>query len=86
MRRGLIKAVLVFSYAAGSNEENVVRYLLGELKRDFEGEEYTRRLESRVRKEGYVTLGISGETSALMIAMAIASPEVVSMLLESGAR
>ena len=55
------------------------------LKRDFKGDEYTRRLESRVRDEGYVSLGIPGGTTTLMAAMMTASPEVVSMLLESGA-
>ena len=44
-----------------------------------------RVLESRLRKEGYTALGLAGEVTALMIAMASASPEVVSMLLESGA-
>ena len=59
--------------------------MLEELKRDFEGEEYSRRLESRVRKEGYIALGVPGEASTLIAAMITASPEVVSMLLESGA-
>ncbi len=40
---------------------------------------------SRIRKEGYVTLGVSGGMTTLMIAMMTASSEVVSMLLESGA-
>ena len=31
----------------------------------LEGEEYTRRLESRVRDEGYVSLGIQGKVSLL---------------------
>ena len=62
-----------------------MKELLKVLKRDFNGEEYTRRLESRVRDEGYITLGIPGGTTTLMAAMMTASPEVVSMLLESGA-
>ena len=57
--------VLVFSSTQLRNEENVVTDLLEELKRDFEGEEYTRRLESRARKEGYVALGFLGEATAL---------------------
>ena len=72
-------------YAVSSNEENVVTDLLVEMKRSFEGKGYSRVLESRLRKEGYTALGLSGEATALMIAMASASPEVVSMLLESGA-
>ena len=55
------------------------------MKRDFRGEEYTRRLESRLRDEGYIALGIPGGTTALMGAMMTASAEIVSMLLESGA-
>ncbi len=73
-------------YAASSNEENVVADLLEELKRDFEGEEYSRRLESRIRKKGYIALGVSGGATALIAAMVGASPGVVSMLLEYGAK
>ncbi len=73
-------------YAVISNEENVVTDLLDKVRRDFEGEEYSRRLESRIRRKGYVALGIPGETTALMIAMATASPEVITMLLEYGTK
>ena len=45
-----------------------------------------RRLESRVRDEGYIELGIPGGTTTLMAAMMTASSEVVSILLESGAK
>ena len=72
-------------YAVTSNEIVVVRELLRTLKRNFEGEEYTRRLNSRVRNEGYIELGIPGGTTTLMAATMTASPEVVSMLIESGA-
>jgi ankyrin repeat protein len=71
-------------YAATSDEPNVVRELLQELKQKFKGVEYTRRLESRVCDEGYVALGIPGGTTTLMAAMMTASPEVVSILLEYG--
>ena len=66
-------------------KRTLLQNLLEELKRDFEGEEYTRRLESRLRNEGYVAFGVPGGTTTLMAAMMTASPEVVSMLLESGA-
>ena len=72
-------------YAATSDEIAVVRELLRTLKRNFDGEEYTRRLESRVRDEGYIELGIPGGTTTLMAAMMTASTEVVSMLLRCGA-
>jgi len=75
----------LLSLAVGSDEVNVVRELLQELKQNFKGAEYTRRLESEIRDEGYITLGISGRTTTLMIAMGFASPEIISMLLESGA-
>jgi ankyrin repeat protein len=75
----------VLTYAACGNEVNVVRELLQELKENFKGVEYTRRLESRVRDEGYVTLGIPGGGTALMTAMMSASPEVILMLLDCGA-
>jgi len=75
----------VLFYAVTSDEANVVRELLQELKQKFKGVEYTRRLESRVRDEGYVALGIPGSTTTLLLAMMTASPEVVLMLLKSGA-
>jgi hypothetical protein len=75
----------ILAYAVVSNEVHVVEELLKVLKRDFNGEEYTRRLESRLRDDGYTSLGIPGGTTTLMGAMMTASPEVVSMLLESGA-
>jgi len=75
----------ILAYAVMSDEIHVVRELLQELKRDFKGDEYTRRLESHFRDEGYVALGIPGRTTTLMSAMMLASPEIVSMLLEHGA-
>ena len=75
----------ILAYAVTSNEVHVVEELLKVLKRDFNGEEYTRRLESRLRDDGYTSLGIPGGTTTLMAAMMTASTEVVSMLLESGA-
>jgi len=75
----------IVMYAILSDEPNVVRELLEELKQNFKGAEYTRRLESRVRNKGYVALGILGGTTTLMTAMAAASSEIVLMLLECGA-
>ena len=46
---------------------------------------YSRRLESRVRKEGYATIGIPGNATTIMIAMMLSSPRIVGLLLESGA-
>jgi ankyrin repeat protein len=74
----------VLMYAVTGDEANVVRELLQELDPNSKGEEYTRRLKSRIRDEGYVTLGVPGGTTTLMAAMMTASPEIVSMLLEYG--
>ena len=51
------------------------------MKREFEGEEYTKRIESRIRDEGYTALGIPGRSTALTVSMMLASPKIVSMLL-----
>ena len=51
-------------YAVGSNEENVVIELLEELKRDF-SREYTKRIESRMRDEGYTALEFLGDRQLL---------------------
>ena len=79
-----VGGVGVLFYAAGSDEPNVVRELLQELKQNVKGAEYLRRLESRVRDEGYVALGISGRTTTLMVAMLAGSPEIIEMLLAYG--
>ena len=75
----------ILMYAVTSNEIYVVQELLHSLFENFQGSEYTLRLESRVRNEGYISLGVPGGATTLMSAMMVASPEVVLMLLESGA-
>ncbi len=72
-------------YAVTADETNVVSELLHSLVDKFQGSEYTLRLESRLRDEGYVSLGIPGGTTTLMAAMMTASTEIVTMLLECGA-
>ena len=72
-------------YAVSSDEVDVVRELLHSLKQNFKGNEYTLRLESRIRKKGYPTLGIPGGVTTLIAATAFGSPKVVSMLFEYGA-
>ncbi len=49
--------VSLLYYAVGSNEEVVVADLLAELKRDFDGEDYSRHFESRIRDEPSAILG-----------------------------
>jgi hypothetical protein len=72
----------LLAYAVVSDEINVVRDLLKLLKIEFKGEEYTQRLESRIRDEGYVSVGIPGGITTLMAAMMMSSTEMVSILLE----
>jgi len=72
----------VLFYAVVSDEPHVVRELLRELKQNFKGVEYTRRLESLVRDEGYVALGIPGRMTALLAAMVFASAQIICLLLE----
>ena len=73
-------------YAVAANQANAVKELLEMLKRDVKDkDEYSRISESRIRDEGYVTLGIPGGTTTLSAAMMLASPKIVSMLLEHGA-
>ena len=42
-------------------------------------------INSRIRDEGFVALGIPGATSLLHMAMIISSSEIVSLLLKNGA-
>jgi len=79
------KGVGVLMYAVVGNEVNVVRELLEYLQRHHKDKEYNRRLASRVRDEGYVTVAIPGRITTLMAAMMLACPDVVSTLLEYGA-
>ena len=78
-------SVGLLMYVVAADEFHAVSELLQILKRVFKGDEYTRRLESRLRKQGYASLGIPGGTTTLMAAMMTASTEVISMLLECGA-
>ena len=75
----------LLQYAVSSDEVSVVQELLQDLKRDFKGKEYTRRLESRIRDEGFVAFGVTGGGTALSAAMMTASPEIVGLLLHYGA-
>ena len=77
--------ICLLLYAVGTNEEHVVKELLEELKQNFDEEEYNRRLESRVRKEGYASLGVPGESTTLMAAMMLSSPRIIELLIEYGA-
>ena len=45
----------------------------------------TDRLEHQVRRKGFVNFGIPGETNALFAAMAWGTPEIVQLLLQTGA-
>ena len=75
----------ILAYAVASNEVHAVEELLHSLVENFQGSGYSLRLKSRIRDEGYVSLGIPGGMTTLMFAMMIANTEVVSMLIECGA-
>ena len=72
-------------YAVMGDEVDVVRELLVNIRRDFQGKNFEDMLNSRLRKEGFITLGVAGEATALMGAMGFASSEMVTLLLENGA-
>ena len=61
----------ILAYAVAGNEFHVVSELLKYLKREYTGEEYTRRVDARLRDRGYVVLGIPGGMTTLMAAMMI---------------
>ena len=86
----------ILFYAVMSNQLHVVNKLLCNLQYEFEVKmsrlrkgnivnEYSRRLDSCLSDNGYIVLGLPGKMTTLMAAMAFASPEIVSMLLECGA-
>ena len=72
-------------YAVVNNNESIVRDVVKKLRGNHDDEEYKRHIDSRVRDQGFVELGIPGKTTILFAAMSWASPEIVTFLIESGA-
>jgi len=77
--------ISLLTYAVIIDDEYITREILDYAKRTCNHDKYNQILESRIRNQGYPRLGIPGGSTALMAAMMCASPEIVSMLIESGA-
>ena len=79
--------VSLLMYAVLQNNVRVVKQLLAILAETTETDTELRRhrLNSRVGKDGLVEVGIPGGSTCLHIAMFLASPDVVRLLLDFGA-
>ena len=77
----------ILFYAVLMNNLRVVRELLNVLNEEFpsQGEEYNKIIESRLDQDGVLNLGLAGNASTLLIAMAFAQPDIVTLLVENGA-
>ena len=75
----------ILAYAAMFNEITVMKDLLEEVQQISNEHQRSRCLQSRVRKEGLPSLGVTGHITALIIATGFANVKIVSLLLEHGA-
>eukprot|EP00938_MAST-03A_sp_MAST-3A-sp1_P000415 g415.t1 len=77
----------ILFYAVLMNDLRVVRELLNLLNEEFpsQGEQYNEIIESRLDSDGVLSLGLAGNASTLLIAMAFAEPDIVTLLVENGA-
>jgi len=77
----------LLGYAVCANHFEAVSYLLSEINKNFKNDEKERQrhIESRISKNGFLYVGIPGSCTSLIGAMALASPAIVKLLLESGA-
>ena len=75
----------ILGYASLYNDTNVVNELLREVNKISDKHARAKCLVSRVPKKGLSNLGITGEITALVIAMGFSSSEIVSLLLKHGA-
>ena len=76
--------VSILFYAVMFNQVVTVKSLLKSLDNVMSKQERTRHLISAVPKKGFVDAGITGRTNALSVAMFMATPEIVEMLLDKG--
>jgi len=79
--RGGISLLL---YGIGWNNASLVRLLLNSIKRVTDQTERHRRLLSVAPKSGFPQVGITSRMNSLCVAMFMAGPEIVEMLLHSG--
>ena len=79
--------VSLLMYAVCMDHLDIASYLLKEINEHFKNDsvEKQRRIESRIPLKGFIHVGITGSCTALIVAMTIASPAMVDLLLENGA-
>jgi ankyrin repeat protein len=80
------EGISLLFYAVSANHFEAVSYLLTKINKRFKNhaKERQRRIESRCPKSGFLDVGMPGSCTTLMIAMGIASPRVVELLLKNG--
>jgi hypothetical protein len=78
--------VSLLIYSVCANHLNTTTYILNEINTNFKDHDHERRrhIESRIPEEGFVHVGIQGLCTAMHVAMAVASPAIVNLLLENG--
>merc|ERR1711937_922439 len=79
------EGVSLLVYAACADILEGAKNLLNEINKTFKGDDRKYRIESRIRKEGFLFVGIPGSCTALIGAMTLASSAMVQLLLENGA-
>ena len=79
------EGVSLLMYASIYGSLNIVAEILQLIPASNTKKRQTNWLDHRVRQEGYVNVGIPGQTNALFAAMAWGTPEIVALLLQSGA-
>eukprot|EP00940_MAST-03C_sp_MAST-3C-sp2_P003512 g3512.t1 len=77
--------VSLLTYTSLANELPCVRALLRRIAEVHDESEQLSIVNARVRKEGYVEVGMPGNCTALHLAMFMACPEIVAALLDAGA-
>ena len=70
----------ILTYAACSNNTEVLRAVLTEIKGNME------LINAQIPKSGFVYVGIPGSCTALIGAMVVGSPRVVEILLQEGSK
>ena len=73
------KGVSILTYAACSNNTEVLRAVLTDIKGNVD------LINAQIPKSGFVYVGIPGSCTALIGAMVVGSPRVVEILLQEGA-
>ena len=72
-------------YAVCSNNVDIVREIITNLRHNFKHKKYTEILNARIPNAGFISLGLPGGMTSILAAMAFGSPEIVSVLIKNGA-